>query len=110
MQERLVDVWKKNILKNLEAGVLEYKIVREFLADLRTEFGEEDKKMTKAVELKRLEQEERTIEKFMQKFKRVARGSRYKGWPLIKEFKKVINGIICQRLIVSEWQPTSIQQ
>lgn len=48
------DVWKKNMLENLEAGLLEYKIAGEFLADIKKEFweGEEGVKVAK---LKRLE-------------------------------------------------------
>jgi len=34
---------------------LEYKIVGDFLADLRKEFGEGDEKTTKVAKLKRLE-------------------------------------------------------
>ena len=49
-----------------------------------------------------MEQEGKTIEKFMQEFRRVARGSRYKGRLLVEEFKKGINIIICQRLMESE--------
>jgi len=39
------------------------------------------------VELKRIEQEDRTREKFMQDFKRVTRGSGYERCLLIEEFK-----------------------
>jgi len=34
-----------------------------------------------------LEQGGRTIEEFMQEFKRTVRGSRYEGRPLVEEFK-----------------------
>ena len=44
VQGELADIWKENILEDLERGLLEYKNVREFLADIRKEFGEEDKK------------------------------------------------------------------
>ena len=69
-------------------------MVREFLADLKKEFGGGDKEALKVVELKRLEQEEKIIEKFIQEFKRAARGSRYKEQPLIKEFKRGMNRIV----------------
>ena len=61
-----MDVWKKNILENLEAGLLEYKIVGEFLMDIRKEFREGNKKSTKIAKLKRLEQRRKTIEEFVQ--------------------------------------------
>ena len=44
--------------------------------------------------LKKVEQESRMIEKFMQKFKRVAKESRYKKNPLIEEFKRGMNNVI----------------
>jgi len=31
---KLVDIWKKNVLEDLKAGVLEYVIVGKFLVDL----------------------------------------------------------------------------
>ena len=55
MQEISADVWKENILENLESGNLEYEIAEEFLAELKKEFGEGDKEVVKVVELKRLE-------------------------------------------------------
>jgi len=46
------------------------------------------------VELKKLKQGSKTIEEFVQEFRRVARESRYKGQSLIEKFKQGINVII----------------
>ena len=62
------------------------------------------------VELKRIEQEGRTIEKFVQDFKRITRGSGYKRCLLIEKFKQGINGMIRRRLMEVENQPGSIEQ
>jgi len=51
----LADIWKENILEDLEARVLEYKTAGEFLTDLRKEFRREDKEIVKVAKLKRLE-------------------------------------------------------
>ena len=51
----MADVWKENILEDLEVRILEYEIVGEFLMDIRKEFRGGDKKSTKIAELKRLE-------------------------------------------------------
>jgi len=56
----------------------------------------------KMVELKKVKQESRTMEASVQEFRRVAKESRYKGWPLIEEFKRGMNGVIRQKLIESE--------
>jgi len=42
VQKGSADVWKENLLEDLEVRVLEYEIVGEFLADLRKEFREEE--------------------------------------------------------------------
>ena len=81
-------------MEDLEAGLLEYETAGEFLADIRKKFGE-DKELVKVAELKRLEQEGRTMEEFIQEFKRVAKGSRYEGRLLVKEFERGINTTIC---------------
>ena len=60
-------------------GEIEFEIAEEFLAEIRREFGGGDEESVKVAELKKIEQGERNIEEFMQDFKRVARGSNYKG-------------------------------
>ena len=95
MQERIVNVQKENTLENLEEGVLEYENVGEFLADIRKEFREGGKESVKVTELKKLEQGRKTIEKFVQEFRRAAKESKYKGRPLVEEFKRDINTTIC---------------
>ena len=94
----------------MESGNLEYETVEEFLAVVRKELGGEDKKVVKVVELIRLEQEGRTMEEFVQEFRRAARGSSYKGRLLLEEFKRVMNGVIRQKLIEVEKPLTSIEQ
>jgi len=94
------------MLEDLELENLEYETAEKFLAELKKEFGEGDKK---AVELKKVEQEERTIEEFIQEFKRAIRESGYKRRPLVKEFKKEISRVIRRKLIEVKRSPTSIK-
>ena len=103
-------MWKKNILKDLEKRLLEYESVREFLADIKKEFGEGDKESVKVAELKRLDQGSKTIKEFVQEFRRIARGSEYKRRLLMEEFKRGINRMIRRKLMEAEHQPSSIKQ
>jgi len=105
-----VDVWKENILEDLESENLEYEIVGEFLTDLKKEFRGGNEEIVKVTELKRLEQGGKTIEEFVQEFRRAVRESKYEGQPLIEKFKHSINSIILQRLIESKCQPSTINQ
>ena len=55
VQEELVDIWKENMMEDLEGGSLEYKTIGEFLADLKREFDRGDNEIIKVAELKRVE-------------------------------------------------------
>ena len=90
----MADVWKENVMEELEAGEVEYESVKEFLTSLRKEFGGGEEELVKAAELRKLEQGGKSMKEFVQEFKRVARGSRYEGRPLIEEFKRGINSEI----------------
>jgi len=94
----------------LEVGKVEYESVEEFLVEIKREFGEGDEESQKVVELKRIKQGERTMEEFVQDFKRVARGSGYKRHLLIEEFKWSMNGSIRRKLMEAENQPNSVKQ
>jgi len=84
--------------------------VEEFLTILKKEFGGGEEESVKAAELRKLEQGGRTMEEFVQEFKRAARGSGYKGRPLIEEFKRGMSGGIQRKLMEAENPPTSIEQ
>ena len=84
MQGGSVDVWKENILEDLESG--------------------------EVIELRRVEQGERTMEEFVQEFYRVAKNSRYKEKISVEEFKRRMNGVIRRKLIEAERFPLTIKQ
>jgi len=65
VQGGLVDVWKKNVMEDLEEGASEYKSVRKFLVAIKKEFGGGEEESVKLAELKKLEQGGRMIEEFV---------------------------------------------
>ena len=64
----------------------------------------------KVAELRKMEQGGRTIEEYVQEFKRAVRGSGYEGRSLIEEFKRGINGGLWRKLMEAENLPASIEQ
>jgi len=40
VQRESVDIWKENVMEELETGKIEYETVKEFLTSLKKEFGE----------------------------------------------------------------------
>jgi len=104
------DIWKENMLEELETGEIEFESIGEFLAEVRREFGGGDEESVKVAELKKIEQGGRTMEEFVQDFKRTARESGYEERPLVEEFKRGMNGGIRRKLMEAENPPTSIEQ
>jgi len=105
-----VDVWKENVMEELESGEVEYESAEDFLTCLKKEFRRGEEELMKAAELRKLEQGERTIEEFVQEFKRAARGSGYEERLLVEEFKRGMNGGIRRKLMEAENQLASIEQ
>ena len=102
MQGGAADIWKKNVLEELEVEELEFETIGKFLVEIKKEFGGGEEKSVKVMELRKLEQEGRTIEEFVQEFKRAARGSGYERRPLVEEFKRGINRGIRRKLMEAE--------
>ena len=73
----------------------------------KKEFGGKNEETIKVVELKKVEQESKTMEEFVQKFRRA---SRYKEILLIEEFEREINKTIRRKLIETKCPPRSIEQ
>ena len=97
-------------MEELESGEVEYESVEEFLTSLKKEFSGGEEESVKAAELRRMEQGGKTMEEFVQEFKRTARESGYEGRLLVEEFKRGMNGGIRRKLIEAENPPLSIEQ
>jgi len=110
VQGGAADIWKENVIEELEAGEMKYETTEELLTVLKKEFGGEEEEAVKVAELRKLEQGGRTMEEFVQEFKRTARGSRYEGRPLVEEFKRGMNRGIRRKLMEVENLPVSIEQ
>ena len=103
-------MWKENVMEEMEAGEVEYESAEEFLVCLKKEFGGGEEEVVKAAELRRVEQGGKTMEEYVQEFKRIARDSGYERRPLVEEFKRRMNGGIWRKLMEAENLPASIEQ
>ena len=59
------DIWKENVMEELETGEIEFESVGEFLAEIKKEFGGGDKESVKVAELKKIKQGRRMMEEFV---------------------------------------------
>jgi len=110
VQGGTANIWKENVMEELEAEEMEYETAEELLTVLKKKFDREEEEAVKVAELRKLEQGGRTIEEFVQEFKRAARESGYKGRPLVEEFERGMNGGIRRKLMEAENPLASIEQ
>ena len=110
VQGGLADIWKENVMEELEVEEMEYETAEKFLTVLKKKFGGREEETVKVEKLRKLEQGEKTMEEFIQEFKRAVRGSRYEGRPLVEEFKRGINRRIRKKLMKAENLPAFIKQ
>jgi len=86
----------------------EVKSAKQLFAKIRNDFGKTSEKEKKIEQLRTIKQGGRTCNEYIQEFKKVTRGSSYKRRPLIKEFKRRLNGAIRRKLAEAEELPTTI--
>jgi len=108
MQGGIAEAWKDNLLDELAKEESEVELAEQLFAKIRNDFGETSEEERKIEQLRTIEQGGRTCNEYVQEFKKVARGSGYEGRPLIKEFKRGLNGAIRRKLAKTEEPPTTI--
>jgi len=108
MQGGIAEAWKDNLLDELVKGELEVESTEQLFAKIRDDFRETSEEERKIEQLRTIEQGGRTCDEYVQEFKKIARGSGYEGRPLIKEFKRGLNGAIRRKLAEVEEPPTTI--
>ena len=106
----MAEVWKENVLEERRQGLSLVETMEELFTKMREEFGEFEEESRKVDELELLEQGGQTCDKYVQIFKKTARGSGYEGQSLIEEFKRGLNGNIRRRLAEAESPPTTIKE
>jgi len=110
VQGRVAEAWKDNLLDELAKKESEIEIVEVLFKKIRDEFGEISEKERKIEQLRTIEQGGRTCDEYMQEFKKVTRRSSYKRRPLIKEFKRGLNGAIRRKLAEAKELLTTIRE
>jgi len=110
VQGGVAEIWKDNSLDEIAKGTSVVQTVEQLFAKIRQEFGKFDEESKKVDELRVLEQGGKTVDEYVQEFRRAARGSSYEGRALVEEFKRGLNGVVRRRLAEAESPPTTIMQ
>jgi len=108
VQEGVAEAWKDNLLNELAKEESEVETAEQLFSKIRNDFGKTSEEERKIEQLQTIEQGSRTCDEYVQEFKKVARGSSYKGRSLIEEFKRGLSGAIRRKLAKAEKPPTTI--
>ena len=117
IQGGVAETWKDNLLDELLKGESEVETVEELFQKMRNEFREMEEEERKVEQLRMIEQRRRTCDEYVQEFRKVARGSGYKGQSLIEEFKRGLSGMLRRKLaetetpssMIEEWQKRAVR-
>ena len=77
VQGGVAEAWKDNLLDKLSKRESEVEMAEELFSKMRNEFGETAEEERKVEQLRTVEQEGRMYNKYIQEFKKIARGSGY---------------------------------
>jgi len=110
VQGGVAEIWKDNILDEITKGTSTVQMVEELFTKTQQEFGEFDKESQKVDELRLLEQGSKTVDEYIQEFRRAARESGYERRALVEEFKRGLNRVVRRKLAEAETPPTTITQ
>ena len=77
---------------------------------IRNKFREIAEEKRKIEQLRTIEQGRRTYDKYIQEFKKIARGSSYERQPLIEEFKRGLSRVLRRKLAEAENPPSTIEE
>ena len=110
VQREVAEVQKDNLLDELSKEELKVEIVEELFKKMKNEFEKIGEKERKVEQLRTIEQGGKIYNEYAQEFKKIARESGYKRWPLIEEFKRGLNRGIRRKLIEAKSPPSSIEE
>ena len=98
------------MLDELSKGELEIEMAKKLFGKISNEFGEMAEEERKIEQLRTIEQRRRTYDKYIQEFKKIARGSSYERQPLIEEFKRGLSRVLRRKLAEAENPPSTIEE
>jgi len=108
VQGGIAEAWKDNLLDKLAKGGSKVESAEQLFTKIKDDFGKTSEEERKIEQLRMIEQGGRTCDKYVQEFKKVARGSGYERRPLIEEFKRGLNRNIRRKLAEAEELLTTI--
>ena len=103
-------LWHDYIMAQVRSGVKQFSNPNDLMNEIESKFGEEDKRTAMSLKIRTMTQGDKHADKHIQEFQRVALEAGYEGYPLVVEFKRLLNAGLRRQLQNLRPQPITINQ
>jgi len=110
MQTGSAKTWRDYIVALMYKGQQSFSTSDELLKEIDRKFGDTDKRTTQSLKIRTIQQGDRSADEHVQEFEKAALEAGYEGYPLVVEFKRLLNSGLRRRLMELQPMPVTIQQ
>jgi len=110
MQTGSAKTWRNYIVTLMYKGQQLFSTSDELLKEIDWRFSDTDKRTTQLLKIRTIQQGDRSVDEHVQEFEKAALEAGYEGYPLVVEFKCLLNSGLRRRLTELWPMPVTIQQ
>jgi len=110
MQTSSAKIWHDYIVALMYKRQQWFLMSDELSKEIDQKFGDMDKRTTQSLKIRTIQQGDRSADEHVQEFKKAVLGAAYEGYPLVVEFKHLLNTGLWRRLSELWPMPVTMQQ
>jgi len=110
MQTGSAKTWCDYVVALMYKGQQLFLTSDELLKKIDRKFGDTDKRTTQSLKIRTIQQGDRSADEHVQKFEKAVLEAGYEGYPLVVEFKRLLNAGLWRRLTELRPMPVTIEQ
>jgi len=110
MQTGSAKTWHDYVVALMYKGQQSFSISDELLKEIDQKFGDMDKRTMQSLKIRTIQQGDRLVDEHVQEFEKAALEAGYEGYPLVVEFKCLLNAGLWRRLTELQPMPMTIEQ
>ena len=110
MQTSSAKTWRDYVVALMFKRQQLFTTSDELLREINQKFGDTDKRNTQSLKIRTLQQGDKLVDKHVQDFEKAALEAGYEGYPLVVEFKRLLNPGLQRRLTELWPMPVTIEQ
>jgi len=110
MQTGSAKTWHDYVVALMFKGQQSFTTSDELLREIDQKFSDTDKRTTQLLKIRTLQQGDKSVDEHVQDFEKAALEAGYEGYPLVVEFKCLLNAGLWRRLMELRPMPVTIEQ